>query len=51
MWKNHIYIYITTPRLVHNTFYKLLCAGDVYNSKIKMSEKEGIVRFQYSNKM
>ncbi len=44
-------IYITTPRLVHNTFYKLLCAGDVYNSKIKMSEKEGIVRFQYNNKM
>ncbi len=43
-------IYITTPRLVHNTFYKLLCGGDVYNSKIKMSEKEGIVRFQYNNK-
>jgi hypothetical protein len=44
-------IYITTPRLVHETFYKLLCGGDIYNSRIKMNDKEGIVRFQYENKI
>ena len=42
--------YITTPRLVHNKFYELLCNGDIYNSRIKMNDKEGIIRFQYENK-
>ena len=50
-WTNHAKtnIYITDNRLVHNTFYKLACAGDVYNVGIKMSEKEGITRFKYEN--
>ena len=43
-------IFITVPRLVHETFYKLIIQGDVYNGQIKMNEKEGIVRFQYENK-
>jgi predicted RNA-binding protein with TRAM domain len=30
-------------------FYKLACAGDVYNVGIKMSGKEGITRFKYEN--
>ena len=50
-WINHTKtnIYITDTRVVHNTFYKLACAGDVYNVGIKMSEKEGITRFKYEN--
>jgi hypothetical protein len=43
-------IYITTPGLVHNKFYQLLCGGDIYNCRIKMNDKEGIIRFQYENK-
>ena len=43
-------IYITTPRLVYNEFYQLLCGGDIYNCRIKMNDKEGIIRFQYENK-
>jgi hypothetical protein len=42
-------IYITKQRLVHDTFYKLLCKGDVYNNKLKMSEGEGVKRFQHEN--
>ena len=50
-WTNHekTNIYITDNRVVQNTFYKLACAGDVYNVGIKMSEKEGITRFKYEN--
>ena len=50
-WASHhkTNIYITDTRVVHNTFYKLACAGDVYNVGIKMSEKEGITRFKYEN--
>lgn len=43
-------IYITEPRLVHDTFYKLITQGHIYNSKIKMNDKEGVVRFGYDNK-
>ena len=51
-WKtyNNTNIYITSDRLVHNTFYQLACKGDVYNVAIKMSEKEGVVQFMYENK-
>ncbi len=42
-------IYISDNRLVHNSFYKLACAGDVWNVGIRMSEKEGIVSFKYEN--
>ena len=31
-------IFITVPRLVHDTFYKLIVQGDVYNGEIKMNE-------------
>ena len=43
-------IFITKPRLVHDTFYKLIMQGDIYNGNVKMSDKEGIVKFQYENK-
>jgi hypothetical protein len=42
-------IYISDDRLVHNSFYKLACAGDVWNIGIRMSEKEGIIQFKYEN--
>ena len=42
-------IYVSDDRLVHNSFYKLACAGDVWNVRIRMSEKEGIVQFKYEN--
>ncbi len=48
-YHNKTNIYITDTRFVHNTFYKLACAGDVYNVGIKMSEKEGITSFKYEN--
>jgi hypothetical protein len=44
-------IYITSPNVVHKLFYKEICNGIVHNNKIKMSEKEGVVRFKYNNKM
>ena len=40
-------IFITQNRVVHDIFYKLACQGEVYNKKLKMNEKEGIVRFMY----
>jgi hypothetical protein len=40
-------IIITVPRLVHDTFYKLIIQGDIYNGKVKINEKEGIVKFKY----
>ena len=40
-------IYITEERQVHKIFYDQICKGIVHNSKIAMSEKEGIVKFQY----
>ena len=43
-------IFITVPRLVHDTFYKLIIQGDIYNGKVKINEKEGIVKFKYENK-
>ncbi len=43
-------IYITKQRLVHDKFYSLVCNGDVYNNKLKMSEGEGVIRFEYKNK-
>ena len=42
--------FITTPRLVHDTFYKLIIQGDIYNGQVKMNEKEGTVKIQYENK-
>ena len=38
-------IFITVPRLVHDTFYKLIIQGDIYNGQVKMNEKEGTVNF------
>jgi hypothetical protein len=38
-------IYVSDNRLVHNSFYKLACAGDVWNVGIRMSDKKGIVQF------
>ena len=32
-------IYITGQRVVNNTFYKLICDGEVYNNGIKSCEK------------
>jgi tRNA A37 threonylcarbamoyladenosine biosynthesis protein TsaE len=51
-WKSveNTKIFITQPRLVHDTFYKLIMQGDIYNGNVKMSDKEGIVKFQYENK-
>jgi hypothetical protein len=46
---NKTNIYISENRIVHNNFYKLACAGDVWNVGIRMSEKEGIVQFKYEN--
>ena len=43
-------IFITVPRLVHDTFYKLIIQGDIYNGQLKMNDKEGIVKFQHENK-
>ncbi len=43
-------IFITQPRLVHDTFYKLIMKGDINNGNVKMSDIEGIVKFQYENK-
>jgi hypothetical protein len=35
--------------MVHNNFYKVACAGDVFNVGIRMSKKEGKVQFKYEN--
>jgi hypothetical protein len=43
-------IYITEHRRVHNTFYKLVCAGEVFGNKLKLNENDGIVKFEYKNK-
>jgi hypothetical protein len=45
----NINIYITGQR-VNNTFYKLLCEGNVYNNGIKSCKKDGIIKFTYDNK-
>jgi hypothetical protein len=37
---NKTNIYITDTRVVHDTFYKLACAGDVYNVGIKCQKKK-----------
>ena len=29
-------IFITVPRLVHDTFYKLIIQGDIYNGQLKI---------------
>ncbi len=44
-------IFITVPRLVHDTFYKLIIQGDIYNGQLKMNEKERVIKFQHENKM
>jgi hypothetical protein len=51
-WGNgeNINIYITGQRVVNNTFYKLICDGEVYNNGIKSCEKDGIIKFTYKNK-
>jgi hypothetical protein len=50
-WGNgeNINIYITGQRVVNNTFYKLICDGEVYNNGIKLCEKDGIIKFTYLN--
>jgi predicted RND superfamily exporter protein len=45
-----INIYITGQRVVNNTFYKLICEGEVYNNGVKSCEKDGIIKFTYKNK-
>jgi hypothetical protein len=45
-----INIYITGQRVVNNTFYKLICDGEVYNNGVKSCEKDGIIKFTYKNK-
>jgi hypothetical protein len=47
----NINIYITGQRVVNNTFYKLICDGEVYNNGIKLCEKDGIIKFTYKNKI
>ena len=44
-WGNgeNINIYITGQRVVNNTFYKLICNGEVYNNGIKVCGKDGII--------
>jgi hypothetical protein len=49
IYYNKANIYISENRIVHNNFYKLACAADVWNVEIRMSEKEGIVQFKYEN--
>lgn len=43
-------IYITKDRVIHNKFYELITKGEVYNKLVKLSETDGVVRFQYKNK-
>ena len=43
-------IYITGQRVVNNTFYKLICDGEVYNVGVKLCDKDGIIKFTYKNK-
>jgi hypothetical protein len=43
-------IFITVPRLVPDTFDKLIIQGDIYNGQLKMNDREGIVKFQHENK-
>ena len=40
-------IYITGQRVVNNTFYKLICDGEVYNVGVKLCDKDGIIKFTY----
>ena len=44
-----INIYIKGKRLLNNTFYKLICDGEVYNNGIKLCEKDVIIKFKYLN--
>ncbi len=44
-------IYITEHRKVNDSFYRLICAGDVYSNKLKLSENDGITRFEYKIKI
>jgi hypothetical protein len=46
----NIYIYITGQRVVNNTFYNLICDGEVYNVGVKLCDKYGIIKFTYKNK-
>jgi hypothetical protein len=46
----NINIYITGQRVVNNTFYKLICDGEVYNVGVKLCDKDGIIKFTYKNK-
>ena len=43
-------IYITGQRVVNNTFYKLICDGEIYNVGVKSCDKDGIIKFTYKNK-
>ncbi len=36
--------------MVDNTFYKLICEGEVYNNGVKSCEKDGIIKCTYKNK-
>ncbi len=46
----NINIYITGQRVVNNTFYKLICDGEVYNVGVRLCDKDGIIKFTYKNK-
>ncbi len=40
-------MYLSGNSILHNDVYKLVCAGDMFNVGIRMSEKEGIMQFKY----
>jgi hypothetical protein len=44
-------IFITVPRLVHDTFHKLIIQGEIYHGQLKMNDKEGIINFNMKIKM
>ncbi len=46
----NINIYIISQRVVNNTFYKLICDGEVYNVGVESCDKDGIIKFTYKNK-
>ncbi len=40
-------LFIRIENRFGNTFYKLICDGDVYSNGIKSCEKDGIIKFTY----
>ena len=47
----NIKIYIKGQHVIQNTYYKLICDGEVYNVGVKLCDKDGIIfKFTYKNK-